>query len=183
MPKLIPEELPDALKEDLQDRIRPILNEMVDVIIFPDTRDTIKDNLVLWIGEDRRRSALMGENLRPSTNYPDSAILLHIDAIVFCAKALGDYESSRMAFSMFLEIGRWLRLRNRGYDYVITERDEDRALSFTNKSCRTLVNKDIIPALPKDIINDEDAAMRYLNWLRDWTKMEPSEWGKYLMSL
>ncbi len=180
MSNLVPEEIPENLKDDLNNRIRPKLYELIDAVLDDNSAKTIKDSLILWVGENRKRSALLSENMKPSKNYPNGAILLHIDAIVFCAKAIGDHEISCIANALFHEIARWFKLKSKGYEYIINDKDEDRAESVSKKLCKKLYNKRLLPAIPKDIRRDEEIATSYLLWLKEWTKMSPQEWHKYI---
>ena len=178
--KYMPDELPDDLKEQLL-LWRSTLNGYIDCIIKDENEAAfLKNILVLWIGEKRQRSALLGEHLLPSDAYPDGAILLHVDAIASSAHAVGSRMDALMAATLFHEIAHWYTIESKGDNYQLTDKDEQRADTVSRGHCRKLHKRNLISSLPPDLNGDKDVTMSFLLWLQKWTKMTPQQWEEYM---
>ncbi len=186
----VPDEAPDNVKEILNEHVNPLIDEICKQVVRleldPDiTLKQLEDikRVVMWVGERRVRSALLGEHILPCDTYPDGVILLHIDAIMDCAKAVDVPFDTLIASTLLHEIHHWKISRGQDKEYVISEKDEDHAEDFAQKGCQTLYENKVISSPMKNLRGHYDTALSFLLWLREWTGMTPDEWEQAMHEL
>lgn len=174
-------ELPESISKEIDEKIKPKVEEAIDIITKDrDSAEKIKQSIQYWAGEDRKRSAIMFENIVPTDEYPDGRILLHVDAILACANATSQSKHSFLIYEVLQAISFWYRFKNRGYEYILREKDRIKSKSDAKKGCKKLKNKGIIKEEPKDINTDNDAAVSYALWIKEWTGMSLEEYVNFI---
>lgn len=174
--------MPDEIENKIDKVVRPEIEKIIDYTYDTEIAEEIKSSIQYWTGEDKRRSALMYENIASNDEYPNGRILLHVDACLACGRALGNSPAAYLSYNLFQAITLWFRFRGRGYNYTPKEDDRNRAVSTAKRYCKKLYNKGIVNDLPKDIHSDHESAMSYALWIKEWTGMDLGEYVNYVQS-